>query len=50
MLSKSLYKVVGEQLIEWAKCQVLNMIELKAQSVDICVAVRNGNDAVIVLR
>ena len=49
ILSKSLYRVVGEQLIEWAKCQVLNMTELKVQPVDICVAVRKGSDAGIVL-
>ena len=50
MLKNTLLEVVCEQPIKWAKCWVLNMIQLEVQSIDICIAIGKGSDVVIILQ
>ena len=49
MLEKSLHKMINEQFVEWAKCCVLDMIQVEMKVVNICIAVGKGSYAVIVL-
>ena len=50
MLEKALYKMIGEQFVEWAECRVLDMIQLEVKAINICIAVGKGSYAIIVLR
>lgn len=41
--------MVIEQLIKWAESWVLDMIQLEMKTMEICISIYKGGDAVIVL-
>jgi hypothetical protein len=49
MVEKTLHEVIDEQLIERAKCWILNMIQVETEAIDIHIAVSKCSDMVIVL-
>ena len=41
--------MISKQLVDRAKCRIVNMVQLEIEAIDICIAVGKGSYAVIVL-
>ena len=51
VFEKALHKVICEQFVEWAKCRILDMVQLEIEAVYVRIAIgKCGNAVVILLR